>query len=148
MSEKLKERIQVLVQQPLAEHGCELADMSFSQYRNHATVRLFVYCEGGVSLEKCTHVSRLVGDAIDSTDLFDQGYTLEVSSPGLDRPLTNSMDFRYRIGETVTVEFADTTRKAITARIISADDLSVGFENESGMISCQILEISRAKIVF
>ncbi len=85
---------------------------------------------------------------IDGTDLFEGGYTLEVSSPGLDRPLTTARDFRYRIGETVKIEFVDPKRKAVTAEIVSATEDPVEFRNADGEFTLPLVEIERAKIVF
>src|SRR5210317_1087543 len=107
MTGKLKDQIIELIERPLAEEGAELADITLSQYKSSATLRLFVYSEVGTSLDECARLSRLVGDLIDGTDLLESGYTLEVSSPGLDRPLKTARDFRFRIGEKVRLEFAE-----------------------------------------
>lgn len=148
MSERLRERVEALVEAPLTEAGYELADLAVSLYRNQATVRLFVYGESGVSLEDCARLSRRVGEVIDGSELFEAGYTLEVSSPGLDRPLKTARDFHFRRGEKVDIMFADRSKKKVTAQIVSADDNSVRFENETGSFSVPLTDIERAKIVF
>ncbi|MCM2272032.1 MAG: ribosome maturation factor RimP, partial [candidate division Zixibacteria bacterium] len=88
------------------------------------------------------------GEVIDGTDLFERGYTLEVSSPGLDRPLTTARDFRFRIGETVKIGFVDPKRKAVTAEIISTTGDAVVFRNATGEFTLPLVEIDKAKIVF
>jgi ribosome maturation factor RimP len=73
---------------------------------------------------------------------------LEVSSPGLDRPLTEARDFRFRTGETVRVEFVDSKRKKLTAQVLSATDTEVEFQHDSEIVRIPLTEIRRAKIVF
>ena len=146
--EGLKDKVFRVVEQPLARGGGELADLTVSVYKNNTTIRVFVYEDGGVSIERCRQLSRIIGDMLDGTDLFDQGYVLEVSSPGLDRPLTSTRDFRYRVGETVRIEFVDQTRKKETAEILSATSDIIRFRNKSGEFEIVMDEIEAAKIVF
>ena len=90
INERLKEAVRDIIEKPLQSEGCELADLSISQYKKGSTVRLFVYCENGVTVGKCASLSSLIGAVIDGTELFVNGYTLEISSPGLDRPFSFS----------------------------------------------------------
>lgn len=145
---KLKDQIVELIEKPLAEEGVELADVVLSQHKSSTMLRLFVYSESGTTVAECARSSRLVGELIDGTDLLQGGYTLEVSSPGLDRPLKTARDFKFRIGEKVRLEFVKKGRKKITAEIVSVDDQLVEFKNESGVISVGLTEIDSAKILF
>lgn len=146
--DRLKKRIADLVGELLAAQACELADVVVSRYKNKATVRVFVYARGGVSLDRCAHLSSTIGDIIDGTDLFQDGYTLEVSSPGLDRPLTTAQDYSYRVGETIRVGFTDPSRKNITAQIVEASTDSVLMRNEDGEFRVGLDEIEMARIVY
>jgi len=146
--ERLKDKVFGVVEEVLAREGCELVDMAVSVYKNNTTIRVFVYEDGGVSIERCGQLSRIIGDVLDGTDLLDKGYVLEVSSPGLDRPLTSTRDFRYRVGETVRIEFVDHARKKETAEILSATSDTVRFRNEGGEFEIVMDEIEAAKIVF
>ena len=125
-----------------------MADLVVSRYKKNIMLRVFVYAEGGVPLERCAHLSRVIGDVIDGTDLFEDGYTLEVSSPGLDRPLKSLQDFKYRIGEEVRIEFTDRSRKKVTAEIVATRDDVVVFRNTDGEFQAGFDEIETAKIVF
>ena len=146
--EKLKEQVLSLIEVPIQNEGCDVAELVISQYRKSSTVRLFVYCQGGVSMERCSRLSRVVGETIEGTDLFENGYTLEVSSPGLDRPLQKTIDFKYRLGELVKIQFAEAKKPAVTAKIVSVNDTEIEFENDSGAFTESIENIERAKIVF
>jgi ribosome maturation factor RimP len=68
------------------------------------TLRLFIDTEGGVGHELCAEVSRAVGDALDALDFIEPSYNLEVSSPGLERPLLKPADFQRFAGEPVAVK--------------------------------------------
>ncbi len=148
MIERRKRQLNELLEEPLLAQKCEIADLVLSHYRDSFTVRLFIYMEGGVSLEKCSEISRLAGDLIDGTDLFSSGYTLEVSSPGLDRPLQHIRDYKYRVGETVRLKFADPKRKKTTARILATNGNVIEFEEDDNSFSVDLAEIEQAKIVF
>ena len=143
-----KQRVADLLAGPLANAGFDLAEVSLSQYKSNVTLRVFVYGEHGVSIDDCADLSRLIGDAIEGTDLFESGYTLEVSSPGLDRPLTTPLDYRYRVGETVKVEFVDRQRKPVKAVIKAAGDESVELTDETGTFTVVLADIRKAQIVF
>ena len=147
-NERLKEAVRNIIEKPLQSENCELADLSVSQYKKGSTVRLFVYCENGVTVGKCASLSSVVGAVIDGTELFENGYTLEISSPGLDRPLSNAMDFKYRIGETVKINFTEDNRPSVRAKIVSVSDSEIVFENETGTFTEELTDIEKAKIVY
>lgn len=137
-----------MIEPVLKSEGFEIADMALSRYRTSVLMRVYVYSEGGPTLAQCSHLSNVIGDLIEGTDLFAGGYTLEVSSPGLDRPLTTARDFRFRVGETVKIAFVDSKRKAITAEIISATEDTVTFRDKDKEFDVPLAEIERAKIQF
>ena len=146
--QELKDQIARLAVATLEAEKCELAEVVLSRYKSSVTVKLFVYGQEGVDLDRCARISRAVGDLIDATDWFENGYTLEISSPGLDRPLTTEQDFRFRAGETVRVLFVDPARKKITAEIVSAGDGEVTFTNGTETFPVPLAEIKKATIVF
>ena len=146
--EKLKEKVLNLIEKPISAAGCEIADLVISQHRQNSTLRIFVYCNGGVNLERCSQISRVLGETIDGTDLFENGYNLEVSSPGLDRPLQRAIDYKYRIGELVKIQFAEAKKPAVTAKIVAVEDSGVVFESDSGTFTESIANIELAKIVY
>ena len=143
-----KNKVADLIREPLLGQEFDIADVVLSRFKSNTTLRVFVYSKGGVTIDQCAQVSRLIGDIIGGTDLLEAGYTLEVSSPGLDRPLCTAKDFEYRVGETVRIEFVDPGRKKVTARILAATAGKIEFENDSGVFSLNLAEIKEAKILF
>ncbi len=148
MGQNDKEQLAKLLDSPMAGEGFELVDVVVSRYRANVSVRVFVYSPQGVSIGDCARLSRVIGEVIEGTELFPDGYALEVSSPGLDRPLTTARDFARRVGETVRVSFVDSGRKQITAEIKSVTDGVVQFNLDSGPVGIPVGEIAQAKIVF
>ena len=136
-----------LLEGPLRDQRYELADVVVSRYRTAVTVRLFVYGENGVTVGECARLSRLAGDIIDGAELFENGYALEVSSPGLDRPLLTPRDYRYRIGETARVEFQN-GRNKLTGEIVAVHDEHVEFKVDDEVITVDLADVKRAQIVF
>jgi ribosome maturation factor RimP len=145
---EVKQTVSNLLEGPLLAEGYELADVVVSQYKTATTIRLFVYGQNGVTLGECARLSKMVGGLIDGTELFDRGYTLEVSSPGLDRPLLTLRDYKYRVGETVRIDFVDPTRKRLTAEIASVSDDRVEFRLNDEVFRIAPAEIKQARIVF
>src|SRR5438309_2076014 len=90
---------------PLAAgEGLELVDVELGGGGGRTTLRLYIDRQGGVSLDDCTSISRAVSAALDVEDPIQGTYDLEVSSPGLDRPLRTPEHFQDFAGEEVRVK--------------------------------------------
>jgi ribosome maturation factor RimP len=87
------ESIAELVTPTLIENRLELVDVEYKKEGKNWFLRIFIDKEGGVTVDDCTRVSRQIGDLIEVEEVVPSSYTLEVSSPGLDRPLKKEEDF-------------------------------------------------------
>ncbi|MBI5584679.1 MAG: ribosome maturation factor RimP [Deltaproteobacteria bacterium] len=101
LPENVLPRIRELAEILLKESGLELVDLEFRREGRGWVLRLFIDKPGGVTLDDCAAVSRELGDQIEVEDLIPLSYTLEVSSPGLDRPLKKEEDFLKQIGKLI-----------------------------------------------
>jgi ribosome maturation factor RimP len=106
LTEELKIKLLPLVK----EENLELVELEFSSGGPRSSLRIYVdkpapRCgvRRGVTIDECANLSRKVSDFLDMEDLIPYRYNLEVSSPGLDRPLTKKEDFVRRVGEKVRV---------------------------------------------
>jgi ribosome maturation factor RimP len=97
--EMLKEKIKPVVE----GESSELVDLEFSGGGSTSVLRVYVDRSAGITVDQCADLSRKISDLLDMEDLIPGRYRLEVSSPGLDRPLISSADFRRKIGEKVRV---------------------------------------------
>jgi ribosome maturation factor RimP len=92
---------------PLVEGlGYELWELEYSPGRGSGLLRVYIDAEPGITLDDCERVSRAVSEVLDAEDPIPGQYTLEVSSPGLERPLRTAGQFARFAGETVYVETA------------------------------------------
>jgi ribosome maturation factor RimP len=101
--ETIRQSIVEMVQPLLQMQGFELVELQLQQRKGQWFIRVFADAEGGISLEDCQRLSRDIGQAFDAEDLIATSYVLEVSSPGLDRPLRTARDFQRQCQRMVTV---------------------------------------------
>ena len=103
-----KNRVEQLVEElvaPIVENAnFELVDIEFKKEGPHRFLRIYIDKPGGISLDDCQLVSQGVSEKLDEVDPIEENYFLEVSSPGLDRPLKKESDFKKYIGELVEVK--------------------------------------------
>jgi ribosome maturation factor RimP len=88
----------------LAKQGFELVEVELGGHGSRTVLRLFVDRNRGVTLDDCALVSQLVGPVLDLRDWIAGSYTLEVSSPGIDRPVRKPRDFERFAGERIAVQ--------------------------------------------
>jgi len=92
------------IAQPILESmGLELVDIEFGRFGPDAVLRLFIDKQGGVMLDDCAELSRELSLILDVEDAITCRYTLEVSSPGLDRPLKKQADYDRFAGRLVKI---------------------------------------------
>ena len=99
----LEQNLQEMLQGTVEDLGCELWGIECQRTGRFMTVRLFIDKEGGVTVDDCADVSRQVSAILDVEDPIADKYNLEVSSPGLDRPLFTLQQFERYIGQDIIV---------------------------------------------
>jgi ribosome maturation factor RimP len=99
----LLEQIEQLIAPVLQEHGAELVDLQFVHEHGQWVLRFFLDKPGGITLDDCATISDHIGRILDASDIIKQHYSLEVSSPGINRPLKKESDYQRFIGERVDV---------------------------------------------
>ncbi|HOV84725.1 MAG TPA: ribosome maturation factor RimP [Syntrophobacteraceae bacterium] len=101
--EGLPEQIRQLVEPVVESEGKELVELEYRRESHGWVLRLFLDQEDGITVEDCARVSRVVGDLLDVADLIPNPYHLEVSSPGLNRPLRKVEHFRSALGKIIEI---------------------------------------------
>lgn len=99
----LEEKLQQLLQSSVEDLGCELWGIECQRNGRFLTVRLYIDKDGGVTVDDCADVSRQVSAVLDVEDPIADKYNLEVSSPGLDRPLFTLAQYQRFIGQDIAV---------------------------------------------
>jgi len=148
LSKQKEAVIEVLV--PVVEaQGFFLEDVDLRAVGRRLVLRILVDTQSGVNLDDVANASRLISDVMDEKDPFDdEPYTLEVSSPGVDRPLTMPRHWTRNLGRLVAVTL--TNSKQLTGRILSIDDGAVvlEFDNKGRKSTQQVAldDISKAVV--
>ena len=99
----LEQKLQEMLQGAVEDLGCELWGIECQRAGRFMTVRLFIDKEGGVGVDDCADVSRQVSAILDVEDPIADKYNLEVSSPGLDRPLFTLAQYARYVGQEIVV---------------------------------------------
>ena len=127
-------RLSEHVRPEVAAVGYDLEDLTVSAAGKRSVVRVVVDKDGGVTLDDVADVSRTISDALDRLDEAEPGllgasYVLEVSSPGVDRPLTEPRHWRRNVGRLVTVTRRE--GEPVTGRLTAADDDGVTLDDRT-----------------
>ena len=129
--------------------GFELVDVEMAGSHHYTTLRVYIDSPRGVNVDDCAKVSRQLSALLDVEDPLPGHYTLEVSSPGLDRPLVKPDDFKRFVGETVKVKMHAPLqgRKNFTGKLVdvAADHVVVEVDKETFNLAFDAME--RARLV-
>ena len=117
------------------ERGYEVVEVDITN-KNPSRIIITVYHPDGVQIDDCADISRAVGDMIDDKDLFEGKYTLEVQSPGLDRPIRTKDDYRRNMGKKVEVHLYKKVndQKEYVGILADYGDDTVAIRTEDGTI--------------
>lgn len=118
----------------IEEHHFELVDVEYVKEGSNWYLRAYIDKEGGISVDDCEVISRRLSDWLDEKDFIEDSYILEVSSPGLGRPLKKEKDFARSIGKEVEVRLyrQKDNQKEFTGILTNYDKNSVTIETEDG----------------
>ncbi|HCO61519.1 MAG TPA: ribosome maturation factor RimP [Porticoccaceae bacterium] len=142
-----KETLEALIQPIAGAMGLELWGVEFIVHRKSSVLRIYIDRENGVGLEDCEQLSRQLSAVLDVEDPIPGEYTLEVSSPGLDRPLYSLSQYRRFIGETIDVKlrFPYEARRKYkgTLKAIESDDVILMVDDHEYLFPFEGIEKAR-----
>ncbi|MDY2818624.1 MAG: ribosome maturation factor RimP [Hominisplanchenecus sp.] len=101
--ETYESRTEALLKPLVDAHGFELVDVEYVKEAGNWYLRAYIDKPGGIAVDDCEVISRALSDKLDEEDFIDESYILEVSSPGLGRPLKKDKDFARSIGKEIEV---------------------------------------------
>lgn len=114
------ERLQSLVEQlhrillPILENGnVELVDLEVKGKPGNQLIKVFVDRPGGITLDACESLSRQISDRLEIEDIIQDKYRLEISSPGINRPLRSAADFSRKIGKEVKIYYEENQQEQL-----------------------------------
>ncbi len=153
MYRDIPEELRALIEPVVDEAGFELVDVQLARGGKPWTLKITIdtpECDGRVSVDGCAAISRELGSQLDVADAIEAGYRLEVSSPGLDRPLTREKDFASACGRDVHIE----TRQPISGRrrfrgvLLRFEEDVAAIEVDGNEVEISFAEVSKAKTVY
>jgi ribosome maturation factor RimP len=137
-------RVSELAVPLLASQGIELVDLEYRREGRDMILRLFIDKDGGITLDDCAGVSRELSELLDVHDFIVENYSLEVSSPGLNRPLKKAADYERYLGRLIKVRTFEllpddegNRRKTFTGELLGLED---------GMVMMRLTEGQTARI--
>jgi len=149
-------RVTELAEPLAASLGLELAEVEYRQEGRQMVLRLYIDKDGGVALDDCSAVSRELTEILDVEDFIQGHYSLEVSSPGLNRPLKKPSDFERYTGRLVKIrtfeplaDDAGNIRKTFLGELLGLSDSIVRLKlNEGQTASIPLGKVAKANLEF
>ncbi|MBA4602082.1 ribosome maturation factor RimP [Thermoactinomyces mirandus] len=153
MSRQVTKTVQKVAQPIVEKEGLELVDIEYKKEGQNWFLRIFIDREeGGIDLDDCTRISEKLSEALDEADPIPGAYILEVSSPGVERPLKKEKDFRKAIGKNVYITtFEPIEGQKVFEGVLRHFDgttLTVGEEEKSFEIPFDKVAKARLSVVF
>ena len=135
--ETYEQKTEELLLPIVRQHGFELVDVEYVREGGNWYLRAYIDKPGGITVDDCELVSRALVELLDEKDFIEESYILEVSSPGLGRPLRKDKDFERSIGEEVEVKTfkAISHQKEFTGILkeYDKDSITIEMENQETM---------------
>lgn len=142
--ENIVEKVTGLIGNLLQDNEIDLVEMTYRREAGHMILRLLVDKAGGITIDDCAYLNEEVGKILDAGDVIPEQYTLEVSSPGLDRPLKTRRDFERVVGKVIQVHTYEPieNKRDFEGVATSVDDEKVTV----GGVEIRLDRISKAKL--
>jgi len=148
---RVSREIESVIEPVVTGLGYEFIGAQFGQAENGQTLRIFIDVdnENGIVVEDCVAVSRQLSAVLDVEDSIASAYQLEVSSPGIDRPLFTPDQFQRQVNETIKVKMAVAVdgRRNFKGRLISVKDESALVEVDGIDYQLPVTDIEEANVV-
>jgi ribosome maturation factor RimP len=144
-NDQTRDRLVEVLTGPLLAVGVDLEAVDVTPAGRRRVLRVAVDKDGGVTLDDVAEATREISRVVDSSDVMgEQPYTLEVTSPGVDRPLTLPRHWRRNVGRLVKV--STTGGQSVTGRIVAQDDNQATLDVEGNRRSVALAEVAKAYV--
>ena len=148
--ETYEQKAEALLMPIIEQHNFELVDVEYVKEGSNWYLRAYIDKEGGITVDDCEVVSRAFSYKLDEEDFIEEAYIMEVSSPGLGRPLKKEKDYKRSMGKELEIRTyrAIHKEKEFYGVLKAYDDDSVTIENEQGQQTFQKSEIALIRLAF
>jgi len=148
-AQSVVDRVQEVILPILWALGLELVEVVCVGQGPRSVVRVLIDKPGGVTVTDCEQAHKALGPALDVADPFPHAYTLEVSSPGLDRPFKRLQDYQRAIGKEVSLKLRQPLNGQwrVIGRLVEADEQAVSLTVSIGAAAPQTLRVEQEQIL-
>ncbi len=148
--EGVAERVTSLILPVIKGAGMELVDLEYRKEGTGWILRLFIDKEGGVTLDNCTDISKEVDAILDAEDIVPHEYNLEVSSPGLNRPLKMEQDFKRFIGKLAKIKTFEVIggSRNFKGRIVGCENGIVALNVDGVVQEIPVIKMAKANLEY
>ncbi len=145
----MEDKVTSLLKPAIQESGFELVELKLVRRKSSSLLQLLIDKVGGITLDECAELSRQLSYLLEVDDPIEGRFILEVSSPGLDRPLTTEQDFRIKIGERVLVRIkSEGINSEVTGEIVAVEHDHLVLKTDSDQEKYPLTDIVQGKILF
>ena len=143
--EEYEKKAEALLAPIVEQAGFELVDVEYVKEAGNWYLRGYIDKPGGITVNDCEAVSRIFSDKLDEDDFIEDSYIMEISSPGLDRPLKKDKDFARSMGKEVEIRTYRPIekQKEFSGRLTAYDDNSVTIDEDGSLRAFDRKEIAR-----
>jgi len=148
MEGEIVDRVREIIDPIVLNEGMEVVDIEYRRESGGWVLRLILDKDGGVTLDDCTRVSQEVGRSLDVEDIIQTSYTLEVSSPGLTRPLKTEKDFTKYLHRMVKVKTVDPiqNRRQFKGRLQGVSEKGVEILVDGRIYQISLSNVAKANL--
>jgi ribosome maturation factor RimP len=145
----VSQAVMELIEPVLIAEGLELVDVEYKKEGKNWVLRIFIDKDGGVAVEDCQKISHLTGDLIEVEETITTPYSLEVSSPGLDRVLKREKDFLRFKGRQIRLHSLSPidSRRKFTGILTDFKDQTVFMESDGKLFEIPLRQVGKANLV-
>ena len=144
---KISEEVEKFLTPIVEQCGCEIVDVEFVKKYNGDNLTVFIDKPGGVNIEDCERVHKAIDEPLDELDpTMGKPYTLNVSSPGIDRPIVTDKDWNRNLGEVLEVKLfqAISKKKIFVGTLVSFNENEIELEIDNSPFKIERKLISKA----
>jgi ribosome maturation factor RimP len=148
MEKEVVDRVRAIIHPIVLNEGMELLEIEYRRESSGWVLRLILDKEGGVTLDDCTRVSQEAGRSLDVEDVVQTPYMLEVSSPGLTRPLKTEKDFEKYRGHLIKLRTVDPImdRRQFKGKLLGVVENTVEIEVDGGIFHIPLSNVAKANL--
>jgi len=145
---EIVDRVRAMIHPIVLDEGMEVVDIEYRRESGGWVLRVILDKEGGVTLDDCSRVSQEVGRSLDVEDIIQTSYTLEVSSPGLTRPLKTEKDFTKYLHRMVKVKTVDPiqNRRQFKGRLQGVSEKGVEILVDGRIYQISLSNVAKANL--